>query len=200
MLRRLAPLALVLGLPSLASAHVLMTSPTPRNQSDGLKTGPCGNVAATDAPATLMAGATITMSWLETVDHPGYYRVAYSPPGDGGFEEGILLDAIADIDCVDAPCSYTAEVTLPAEPCQGCALQLIQFMGTAAPYSPYFSCADVTLMAPDPVGGDAGVGEPGPGDDDGGSPGVTGGCSTGGSGTPGFALGIALGWLAIRRR
>jgi uncharacterized protein (TIGR03382 family) len=187
--------ACAVAAPTVASAHTLMTSPTPRSQSDGLKTGPCGNVAATDTPNELVAGSTITVSWLETVDHPGYYRIAYSAPGDADFEDNVLVDQIPDVPCADAPCSYTAEVTLPSEPCEGCALQLIQFMGTAAPYSPYFSCADVALMAPGPGASDAGVGDPDPQ----GSPGVSGGCNSGG-GAPGIALLFAFGLLIAARR
>lgn len=198
MLRRLLPLVLLASLPSVSGAHALMTSPTPRSDSDGLKTGPCGNVAATATPTELMAGETITVSWLETVDHPGYYRIAYSAPGDADFEDNILVDQIADVDCVAAPCSYTAQVTLPDEPCEGCALQLIQFMGTAPPYSPYFSCADVTLMAGAPAGPDAGIDtEPPPA---GGSPGVSGGCQSSGGNAPGLVLLLGFALLASRRR
>jgi MYXO-CTERM domain-containing protein len=198
--RRLASalIACLTVAPSVAAAHTLMTSPTPRSDSDGLKTGPCGNVAATDAPNELMAGSTITVRWLETVDHPGYYRIAYSMPGDADFEDHVLLDQIADVDCPDEPCSYTAEVTLPSEPCEGCALQLIQYMGTAAPYSPYFSCTDVTLMAaPGPVEGDAGVGDPDPGTSPGG---VTGSCSSGSGGSAGLAIFLAMALVTRRRR
>lgn len=147
-----------------ALAHTLFTSPTPRNNSDALKTGPCGNVAPTGSPTVLAAGQTIRVTWLETIDHPGYYRIAFSPGNDEGYDDNVLVDDIADVQCTDTPCSYAADVTLPDQPCQGCSLQLIQYMGTAPPYSPYFSCADIALVdGPLPDGGAGGGVSPGEG-------------------------------------
>jgi hypothetical protein len=181
--------AMLLALPSLASAHIVMTSPTPRSGSDSLKTGPCGNVAPTGSPAVFGVGETITLTWLETVDHPGYYRIAFSPGGDAGYDDNVLRDDIADFQCTSTPCPYEAQVVLPTTPCQGCSLQLIQYMGTAPPYSPYFSCADITLLdGPLPDGGIGG----GNGDD--------GGCSAAGDGAGGSALLLlALAAITCRR-
>jgi uncharacterized protein (TIGR03382 family) len=182
--------AILLALPSLASAHILMTSPTPRSDSDSLKTGPCGNVAPTGSPAVFGVGETITLTWLETVDHPGYYRVAFSPGGDAGYDDNVLLDDIADVQCTSAPCPYEAQVVLPTTPCQGCSLQLIQYMGTAPPYSLYFSCADITLLdGPLPDGGIGG------GNDDGG-----GCCNTAGGGPGSSTLLFSLLALAVLTR
>ncbi len=214
MLRAAAVVFALASFVPVAGAHTLMIAPAPRSDNDGLKTGPCGNVAPTATPAMFEAGQTITVQWLETIDHPGYYRIAFSRPGDADFEDNILVDNIEDVVCAAPPCNYSAEVTLPSEPCEGCALQLIQFMGNAAPYSPYFSCADVTLMAapaapdagvPEPGAPDAGVPEPSDGDagigeapaiDD-----LSGGCAAGAS-TRGSVLWplFALVALGIRRR
>lgn len=142
-----AALAGVCVLPGHVLAHAAFTSPTPRSPSSGLKTGPCGNVLPTGNPTVLTAGSTVTMTWIETVEHPGYYRVAFSQAGDQGYEENVLLDNIPDDTCTSTPCTYEAQVTLPSEPCEGCSLQLIQYMGVAPPYSQYFSCADITLVA-----------------------------------------------------
>ena len=79
-----------------ASAHTLLTNPTPRDNNDGLKTGPCGNVAQTSTPMEVNAGDTITVGWLETINHPGYYRIALSLAGDTGFDDNVLADNIAD--------------------------------------------------------------------------------------------------------
>lgn len=174
-------LAALLLVPELAHGHALLLSPGPRNNDDGLKVGPCGNVAPTDSPTVLTAGDIIEVSWLETVEHPGYYRIAFSPGGDLGYDDHVLADDIPDIVCSAPPCHYSHSVTLPGEPCTGCSLQLIQYMGRQAPYSPYFSCADLELVSPDepdppdagpdidPPGGDAGAGDPA-------SP-VSGGCA-----------------------
>jgi uncharacterized protein (TIGR03382 family) len=189
-MRTLSIALMLVALPSLASAHIVLTSPTPRSGSDGLKTGPCGNVAPTGSPAVFGIGETITVTWLETVDHPGYYRIAFSPGDDAGYDDNVLLDDIADIQCTGTPCTYEAQVVLPATPCEGCSLQLIQYMGTSAPYSPYFSCADITLLdGPLPDGGLGGGG------------GDEGGCNASGRGLGGTgAVVLALLFLAVRRR
>jgi hypothetical protein len=186
--------AILLALPSLASAHILMTSPTPRSDSDSLKTGPCGDVAPTGSPAVFGVGETITLTWLETVDHPGYYRIAFSPGGDVGYDDNVLRDDIADIRCTSAPCPYEAQVVLPTTPCQGCSLQLIQYMGAAPPYSLYFSCADITLLdgpLPDGPLPDGGIGG-GDGDD--------GGCNAARGSAGGSALLLVLLALAASTR
>jgi len=187
-----------------AWAHTLWTNPTPRNMDDGLKSGPCGGVARTDAPLELESGSTMTMAWAETIDHPGHYRIALSGTGDQDFESNILVDNILDEDCNAPPCQYTATVTLPMVECENCTLQLIQFMGQGTD-DPYFSCADVTLMGapvvfePDPQPNQ----EPVPMDDDFdnlGAP-IVGGCQ-GSPGAQGLTLAFALllgAWVRRRR-
>ncbi len=182
-----------------ASAHTLLTNPTPRSSSDGLKTGPCGGVSPTNAPMVVEGGETITISWLETVNHPGYYRIALSLDGDQGFDDNVLADNIADINCTSTPCDYSADVTFPDIDCPNCAMQLIQYMGNAAPYSLYFSCADIQ------IGGDGGgspdAGPSGNGDNGG----VDGGCSvTSRAGSGGIAtlllICLVLGYFYSRRK
>ena len=114
-------------------------------------------------------GSTLNVQWLETVDHPGYYRLALSMADDEGFDDNILQDDITDTVCSATPCNYSADITLPDVECLDCTLQLVQFMGTQAPYSPYFSCADL-MITDDPDGGGGGDGD---GDGDGS---VSGGC------------------------
>lgn len=213
-MRSTITLALLFGalaLPLDASAHTRLLSPAPRSPADGLKTGPCGNVAPTATPTVLAPGATIMVTWDETIEHPGYYRIAFSPAGDQGYEDNVLLDNIPDEVCATPPCPYQAEVTLPSEPCEGCSLQMIQWMGRQAPYSPYFSCADITLR----VGGDTGQGEPDAGVGNPGTPidpeaeapgsSIGGGCSVAGAdaGSQGSLASLAFLGLAaviLRRR
>ena len=193
-----AGLALSLLMPSSAEAHTRMTSPSPRNNNDGLKVGPCGNVAPTGTATQLSGAETITINWLETVEHPGYYRIAFSQTGDQGFDDSVLLDDIPDVACGAPPCSYTAEVTVPSEPCVGCSLQLIQYMGNAPPYSLYYSCADIEILAgPGSDGGPANGPDSGSADEGGDPPeSVSGGCSVG-TGSSGATTHIALLLLAI---
>ena len=192
-------LAAVLAAPVPAAAHTLLTTPTPRSDSDGIKSGPCG-VARTDSPMTVAGGATLDVQWLETIDHPGYYRLALSTGGDSGFDDNVLADRIEDRDCTDTPCSYGTSITLPDIDCPDCTLQLIQFMGNNpdGPYSPYFSCADLVITGDGSVG-DGGIGG-GDGDGDGAA---GGGChipgATGHSGAS-IALLVLLALVSLRRR
>jgi hypothetical protein len=172
-----------------ALAHTKLMSPSPRSSSDGLKSGPCGGVQPTGSPAVFSPGETITVDWLETIDHPGWYRLAFSAAGDGEFDSRVLLDDITDMACGSPPCAYSAQVTLPDEECQGCALQLIQYMTEGATPSLYYSCADVDLVADGPAA-DAGAG--GGGDAGPGVMPVDGGCGVAGQGGAWWTLGILL--------
>ncbi len=179
-----------------ASAHTRLTSPAPRSPDDGIEDAPCGD-SPRGTPTVWEPGAEVTITWNEEANHPGHYRLALSPFGDGGFEENILLDNITDIDCAEVPCAYSATVTLPEEPCENCTLQLIQFVnGIRA----YYSCADVTIGTPSPPPPDDPMDDPS--DDDTGSPEQPakkksgGGCNAGG----GASFGAFLLFLAIAIR
>lgn len=130
----------------------------PRTTDTGLKTAPCGGAARTTAPVTLAPGQKMTVEWEETIDHPGFFRISFSPADDLGFEANVLLDNIADTQNDGlVPHFYRADVTLPNQTCTACTLQLIQVM-TENPLAPtnYYSCSDIQLgaapPAPAPVG------------------------------------------------
>lgn len=130
----------------------------PRTTDTGLKTAPCGDAARTTAPVTLTPGQKVTVEWEETIDHPGFFRLSFSPADDLGFEANVLLDNIADTQNDGlVPHFYRADVTLPNQTCTACTLQLIQVM-TENPLAPsnYYSCSDIQLgaapPAPAPVG------------------------------------------------
>ena len=197
-------LAIVLA-PALAQAHAVMLDPPPRDPNQ-IKIFPCGGAGPTPAGSslrtTLQAGSTITVEFAETVQHPGYFRIAFSPDGLTGFDQHVLVPMIADTN----GSHYTAQVQLPSTPCDNCSLQLIQCMDGAMPpvasCSNYYSCSDLVLTAgpggggggadasvpgggPGPGAPDAGGGGPG-GDPDPGAadPGVTGACAIGMPGRP----------------
>ncbi|MCI0505969.1 MAG: lytic polysaccharide monooxygenase [Gammaproteobacteria bacterium] len=137
----------------LARAHarfVLDSATPPRSYSDGIKTGPCGNIPRTQNPATFDAGQQITVEWEETINHPGYFRVAFSPEGDLGFDDNVLYQADDNQDDLNVPHFYSAAVTLPNEACENCTLQLIQYMTDRNPPTLYYSCADIRLVANTP--------------------------------------------------
>jgi len=189
-----------------ASAHVTLTSPPPRTLDN--KAGPCGAAGSRRGTrvTTFAPGATITVEWDETVDHPGHYRIAFDDDGDDVFVNPnnpndnfpfTLKEPIAD----KVGGHYTQQITLPTTPCASCTLQLMQIMTTQVPYNSfYYQCADIAIAAPgDPV-------DPG---DPGGptASGDGGGCSAG-SGGPGSGAGalviltgvFALGSRRVRAR
>ncbi len=117
----------------------------PRSNNAGIKTGPCGGFAKISTPPTLNAGSTFTVTWEETINHPGRYEFYFSKAGDANF---VLLKTVPDTqDGGGLPHQYSTTVTLPNETCTGCTLQMIQVM-TENPASPslYFSCADMILI------------------------------------------------------
>src|SRR4051794_9371055 len=81
--------ALTSAIASTAHGHARLKSPAPRdNHSDyksppvgGVGTGePCGVARATTQPNTVLTpGAALTVSWEETVTHPGCFVVDFSP-------------------------------------------------------------------------------------------------------------------------
>jgi len=188
------PLLILLLLSGTASAHIALTYPSPRTVDQ--KAGPCGATGSTRGKkvTTFAPGATITVEWDETVDHPGHFRIAFDDDGDDVFVNPnnpndnfafTLKEPIAD----KVGGHYTQAVTLPSKPCTRCTLQLMQVMTTAVPYNSfYYQCADIAI-------GQGGDPDPGPDpepDPDG------AGCAThsGGAG----ALVLMLGVLACASR
>jgi len=126
----------------------------PRSSSDSLKTAPCGGVARGLSAATYAPGETITVSWEETINHPGRFEISFSPAGDTGWQ---LLKTVNDTtnNTNDLPHQYSTTVTLPTTPCTACTIQLIQVM-TENPSAPsyYYSCSDIKIQsttAPEPT-------------------------------------------------
>ncbi|MFO0577350.1 MAG: SCE4755 family polysaccharide monooxygenase-like protein [Polyangia bacterium] len=209
-----------------AQAHIALMSPKAR-YSD-LKSGPCGRGALdvrTNNVTTFKPGETITVTWQETVSHPGHYRIAFDPDGthftdpssftDTAPRMYVLKDNIADKTGTQM---YTDTVTLPNVECTNCTLQVIQVMTDKPPYGDgndlYYQCADLVLRAdpPDMAGtsdlsvapvADMSVTEPAP------TPGgMATGCTMGALGSLGSGgglagvgvLGLALAGLRGRRR
>jgi hypothetical protein len=142
---RLFTLAVVALLPTTSFGHARLriggTLP-PRSTSAGIKTGPCGNIARTNTPTILQAGQSLVVQWDEVIDHPGYYRVAFSPANDANFDANVLAAKVDDVNGVHA---YETTVTVPNIECTQCTIQLIQYMTENSPPSLYYSCADVEI-------------------------------------------------------
>ena len=222
-----AAAALVLVSAGPASAHIQLTAPRPR--VSGLKTGPCGERDSTRSTnvCEFQPGATITVSWNETVDHPGHFRIAFDEDGDDGFANptsfedvsggpGVLLDGIADRDVGGSDSGYQQQITLPAVECDNCTLQVIQVMTDKSPYGDgndiYYQCADLVLSstAPaDPADGCSATGGSDDGSDDGAGDDVStddgaaedsGGCALAGAGGSGPTWLLSLAGVALALR
>lgn len=121
----------------------------PRDDATGHKVGPCGDVSRTNSPAVFSPGQTITVEWEETINHPGFFRIAFSPANDTDFDSYVLADKIADTqNDTNVPHFYQQDITLPDLACTDCTLQLIQYM-TEDPAVPtlYYSCADIAIQS-----------------------------------------------------
>lgn len=149
-----------------AHAHIQLTYPTQRYSDQ--KYGPCGRLNDTGRGATvttLPPGATITVTWDETINHPGHFRISFDDDGQDGFADpagyddyytvpSVLADNIADTPS-GGPSSF--EITLPNIECDNCTLQVVQVMTDKQPYGDgndlYYQCADLILSADAPDAG-----------------------------------------------
>lgn len=152
-----------------ASAHTVLKTPKPLSPDDSAKTGPCGCSFAPGATkpcdanytvTTVTAGASYKVTWTETVQHTGKFRVAVSSkaPEDvtvADMDGGVVWEGDDVNDTVPNDISQT--ITIPSTPCDLCTIQVRQFMeGAANPY--YFTCAAVKIVPPGGTGGMGGMG------------------------------------------
>lgn len=134
-----------------ASAHarwVIGSVTPPRTNDTGLKSSPCGGKARTARSTIFSAGQTIDVEFEETVNHPGHYRIAFSPADDMNFDSYILVDNIPDTTNTGV---YRQQITIPMNICSACTLQLIQVMTTSATPQTgdfYYSCSDIQITNP----------------------------------------------------
>ena len=68
---------LIVEIPLMGHARFKVGSATtpPRSDDTGLKSEPCGGVDRIDQKV-YKTGATLTVEWEETINHPGYYIVS----------------------------------------------------------------------------------------------------------------------------
>jgi uncharacterized protein (TIGR03382 family) len=169
---------------SVAHAHIHLLKPLSRTddpQGDPQKEQHCGNPLQTRNAArvaTFHPGETITVEWKETIEHTGWFRIAFQPSGEvfgippasngpngagatGNFPTEdrtgmtdpvngsiVLMDRIAD-GAVNVV--RTASVTLPNMECANCTLQVIQLMNNAgnAPYTIDTASNDIYFQCAD---------------------------------------------------
>jgi MYXO-CTERM domain-containing protein len=201
-----------------AHAHIQLTYPTQRYADQ--KVGPCGRLNDTGrgaAVTTLPPGATITVTWDETINHPGHFRISFDDDGQddfvdpAGYDDYYSADSVIADNIVDTPQGGPSsfEITLPNIECANCTLQVVQVMTDKQPYGDgndlYYQCADLILAADAPDAGptpDAAPGPdaPDPGPDD---PRIDGcGCQSSPGSLPGNAvlLIMVLAALGLMRR
>jgi hypothetical protein len=145
----------------LAHAHISLEQGGTHNSrygDDEIKAGPCGRANGMRGTNVYMyrPGETINITVVETIPHPGYFRIAFDQDGHDGFvvpagTEGTNGNCSGDANCGPGKadyCSnetvlldnlsqhapglpgtrYTFTVTLPNVECQSCTLQVIQMM------------------------------------------------------------------------
>ena len=138
-----------------ARAHILLDEPPPLTDNDDAKQAPCGCIfgsaelpcSATFETTTYAPGQQIIVSFVETVDHPGEFRVAFSPKPPMEVTEEDFENAEIQITIPDEQAGGPGSVmiTLPDTPCEECTIQLRQLMeGSPAPF--YYSCASIAIV------------------------------------------------------
>lgn len=176
----LLALVLLLAASAPALAHISLTSPTPRLGDQ--KAQHCGVANSVRDPArvtTFAPGQTITVTWLETVPHPGYYRIAFQPSGSvfgipaprPGQCKGNIACPAGVTNC-DMPSltdneegasaggsiilkdripdgTLSTTVTLPNMECANCTLQFIQVMTDKCPYTDNAASDDIYFNCAD---------------------------------------------------
>lgn len=180
-----------------AAAHVDMMTPPMRGGDQ--KVGPCEGEAA-GTPVELTAGDTYNVTWNETIQHPGHFRIAIRESGEdfptsettADFDDimgngVIMVESVPD--GADDQEAYDVEITVPDVNCDNCVLQIVQVMTTAAAVDLtedlYFRCGDLRITGASGEGG-AGAGG-GSGSGNGGSSSGEGG--SGNSGNNGSGAG-----------
>jgi MYXO-CTERM domain-containing protein len=143
--------------------------------NDEQKDAPCGLAGSTRGTNvyTFEPGQVITLKVVETIAHPGYFRVAFDNEGDDGFEdpqaikpenrecmdgetrcgmddfcnnETVLLDNIEphwDAQLTDPAVTRTWQLKLPDVECETCTIQVIQTMTDPPGHGPYDLMDDV---------------------------------------------------------
>jgi hypothetical protein len=176
-------MALVVMPIGVASAHIHLTAPLSRTDDsvgDPQKTEHCGGTPGrTGRVSTFRPGETITVTWAETINHPGYFRISFHPNG-----ETFGIPPASAGQCVGpgnpvcpggaADCNFptvnqegpgpngsivlkdripdgmlTTTVTLPNMECTNCTLQFIQVMTDKCPYTTDAASDDIYFNCAD---------------------------------------------------
>jgi hypothetical protein len=169
-----------------AAAHFQLKKPTSWLKEDAAggpqKGSPCGpggydNVTPTPTSGAVTefhAGDTIEVDWVDTIAHPGYFRIALAQNRDDLKNPTIVQDATCNFDesmvpktasgnvladgvhfrtrngfSAPAGTMFSQMVTLPNTPCDKCTLQVMQIMENdiqSLSHCYYFHCADIKIL------------------------------------------------------
>ena len=215
-LDRSAVVPLVAALPlflsaGAAHAHFKLIKPASwiveSDLGDPQKAGPCGPEGSggmmTDEITTVEAGSTLEIEYVETIHHPGWFRISLDEDRSK-FEDiefpsssncnydmstvpeephgNVLADGLAkDENLGGSNRTFKETITIPDTPCEKCTLQIIQVMADAIHSPPgciYYHCADLKIVAAG-GGSPGGAGAAAPG----GAAGATGAASGGSGGS-----------------
>ena len=145
-----------------AGAHINLSWPPARYElgTAAQKIGPCGGGNATGVVTELAPGEPLTVTWTETVNHPGHFRVALDPTGTDDCTDPVTendMDITGNVVAYvpdDGGSSFQHTFTLPDVACDGCVLQVLQVMtdklGNGYGGYPdnddlYYWCADIAI-------------------------------------------------------
>ncbi|HEX4340238.1 MAG TPA: SCE4755 family polysaccharide monooxygenase-like protein [Polyangiaceae bacterium] len=207
-----------------ASAHFHLTAPPSWLKEDPAAVGgggpqkgsPCGPGGIDDVQpiptsgivTDFHVGQTIELDWIDTIAHPGYFRIALAAnradlkdptikqDSSCSFDEtmvpktasgNVLADGVLfrSRNGFNAPAGtkFTYMVQLPDTPCDKCTLQVMQVMEAdiqGLSNCHYFHCADIRILPADAGGGTGGA--------------SNGGATSGSGGTLGGAgMGMTVG-------
>ena len=138
--------AIVTAIASTAHGHARLKSPAPRDSGSSYKdppqnnvgTGqPCGNNmrTASQPSTTLTPGAALTVTFEETVNHPGCFVVDFSASGDTNFTvlgvKSHMNPPAPTSPTMSNPRPWSVGVTVPTAPCTACTIRVRQLMLSA---------------------------------------------------------------------
>ena len=118
-------MTLLLFLAAPAEAHIILTYPPPRYSQQ--KDQPCGRANDIDPVnrTEFAPGETVTVQWIEDINHPSHFRISFDDDGQDDFANpasitdfysnpAVILDDIPD----DEPSAiYMVDIVLPMEEC-----------------------------------------------------------------------------------
>ena len=148
---RLPAVILVVGsctwLASGAWGHEQLIDP-PLRDNTNQKIRPCGGVGWGSHVTALKPGDALLMHWVETIHHPGWFRISFRASESGDFNQTILAAKVDSLVGID---DYTHTVTMPQTLTDQGSVQL-SFVMTDQPnntmpygYNEYSNCTDVIL-------------------------------------------------------